>query len=229
MTMQKGCSLAGAGLLVLGAACASSQGAGQNPTAQQAQLNQQQSQQALDRAHEAQRKATEQEQRAAQAQSDVQKLQRQLTDAQRREQQEAAKAQQLQREAAIATQQASQQASQSQQQAIQALGEQQQQAARGEHVASGLVTNLSSDQVVVTPQGGGEAMAFQVTGRTRVEINGQQASLQDIKHGQDARVAYQFSGTIPTATVIQVVTAPGAGPGQGATPQGGSSSQGSTP
>jgi hypothetical protein len=213
MTMQKGYALAGAGLLVFGAACASTHGgsASQNPAAEQAQVNQQQSQQALNRAHEAQKRATEQEQRAAQAQNDVQKLQQQLTAAQQREQQEAAKAQQLQHEAAIATQQASQQASQSQQQAMQALGEQQQQAARGEHVASGLVTKLSSDQVVVTPQGGGEALAFQVTGRTRIEINGQQASLQDIKQGQDARVAYEFSGTTATATVIQVMTGPAVG------------------
>jgi hypothetical protein len=224
MTMEKGYALAGAGLLALGAACASTHGAGENPTAQQAQLNQEQSQQALNRATEAQKKATEQEKRAAQAQSDVQRLQQQLTEAKQREQQEAAKAQQLQREAAIATQQASQQASQSQQQALQALGDQQQQPARGEHVASGLVSNLSSDQVAVTPQGGGEPMTFQVTGRTRIEINGQQASLQDIKQGQDARVAYQYSGTTPTATVIQVTTTPGVSPAQG-----GSSSQGGTP
>lgn len=221
MTTRKRYALAGAGLVALGAACASTQRTVQNPTSEQAQLNQRQSEQALDRARDAQKRASDQEKRATQAQAEVERLQQELTAAQQREQEEAAKAEQLQREAAIATRVAAQQAARSQQQAVQALGQQQQQADRGEQVVSGLVSNLSRDQIAVQPRGESQPMTFQVTGQTRVEMNGQAASLQDIQPGQDARVAYQLSGTTPTATTIQIVTAPGFGTGPGSTPQGG--------
>ena len=195
-----------AGLLVIGGSgCAGRQTTAESPTARHVQSAQQQSQQALDRAAEAQKRASRQGERVAQAQREVQDAQRRLTEAQERLVDEQAKAEQLQQQAIEARMQATREVEASQQEASRALTQQGEHVKRREQTFSGQVSQAAADSIVVTPQVG-EPMRFKVTGNTQVQIDGRKASSAQIQQGGDARVAYQVSGTEPTATVIQVIT-----------------------
>ncbi len=194
-----------AGLLVIGGSGCAGRQTAESPTARHVQSAQQQSQQALDRAAEAQKRASRQGERVAQAQREVQDAQRRLTEAQERLVNEQAKAEQLQQQAIEARMQATREVEASQQEASRALTQQGQHVKRREQTFSGQVSQAAADSIVVTPQVG-EPMRFKVTGNTQVQIDGRKASSAQIQQGGDARVAYQVSGTEPTATVIQVIT-----------------------
>ncbi len=194
-----------AGLLVMGGSgCAGRQSAA-SPTARHVESAQQRSQQALDRAAEAQKRASRQGEVVAQAQREVQDAQRRLTEAQERLGNEQVKAEQLQQQAIEARTEATREAQASQQEASRALSLQGEHVKRREQTFSGQVSQATADSIVVTPQVG-EPMRFKVTDNTRVQIDGRQASAGEIQQGGDARVAYQVSGTEPTATVVQVIT-----------------------
>jgi colicin import membrane protein len=204
-----------AGLLVIGGGgCAGRQETAASPTARHVESAQQQSQQALDRAAEAQKRASKQGERVAQAQREVQDAQRRLTAAQERLASEQEKAEQLQQQANEARAQATRDAQASQQEASRALTQQGDHVKRREQTFSGQVSQTAPDSIVVTPQVG-EPMRFKVTGSTQVQIDGRRASAGEIQQGGDARVAYQISGTEPTATVVQVITGQ---PGRAAQP-----------
>jgi dsDNA-specific endonuclease/ATPase MutS2 len=204
--MTRGFGLSFVGLLALALACAHQQSAStQNPMEARVAASQQQSQEALKRAHDAQQKAAEQEKKAADARQEVAKAQQALTQAQQKAQTEQQKAQQLQQQANQATQQASREAQQSQRTASQQLSEQGGMVQRGELSVAGPVRDASSRSVTVqTPDQG--AMTFRVTDQTRVTIDGRQASAAEIQPGADARVAYQVGGLEPSAMAIQVMT-----------------------
>jgi hypothetical protein len=210
MRAQNAYALSLAGLLAwMGqSGCASTGGekTSSNPSAQQVQTPQQQSEQALKEASDAQKKASEQAQKAAQAQQEVQQKQQELAQAQQTARTEQTKAQQLQREANQATQRSMQTAQQSQQQASQALSQSSQDLKQGQQRVSGLVQQAGARQLVVQPMGGGEAMTMRVTPDTNVIIDGQRRSASQLKQGQQAIVAYRVSGTQPTALSVQVST-----------------------
>ncbi len=192
-----------AGLLVIaGSGCAGRQRA-ESPTARHVESAQQQSQQALDRAAEAQKRASEQGARVAKAQREVQEAQRRLTESQQQLEKEQKKAEQLQQQAIEARSEASRQAEASQREASRALAKQGEYVERQQQTFSGQVTQATPDSIVVTPQVG-EPMTFRVTDQTRVHIDGRKASAAEIQQGGDARVAYQISGTEPTAIVVRV-------------------------
>jgi colicin import membrane protein len=204
--------------------------AASNPGAQQVQTEQKQTEKALEEAQAAQKKATDEEKRAAEAQAQVQKTQQQLAKEQEQAKLEQEKARQLQEQANAATQQATGNAKQSQQQASQALGTQSKQVQSGQQLISGHVLEAAQDRVVVQPQGGGDPMAFRVTKQTQVQISGQRRSATDLRQGEDARVAYQVSGTQPTAVNIQVVrTNPSAPSSSGSSGTPGSSGSSASP
>jgi hypothetical protein len=205
--MTRGFGLSFVGLLaVAGAACAHQQSASsQNPMEARVAASQQQSQEALKRAHDAQQKAAEQEKKAVDARQEVAKAQQALTQAQQKAQAEQQQAQQLQQAANQATQEASRTAQQSQQMAAQQLSEQGRMVQRGELSVAGPVRQATQRSVTVqTPDQG--AMTFRVTDQTRVTIDGRQASAAEIQPGADARVAYQVGGLEPSAMAIQVMT-----------------------
>ena len=214
-----------AGLLVIGGGGCAGRQTAESPTARHVQGAQRESQQALDRAAESQKRASKQGERVAQAQREVQDAQRRLTEAQERLVGEQAKAEQLQQEAIQARTQANREAQAAQQEASRALTQQGEHVKRQEQTFSGQVSQATSDSIVVTPQAG-EPMRFKVTGDTQVQIDGRQASSADIQQGGDARVAYQVSGTEPTATVIQVMTG---APSRGAQPPPRAEPEGTTP
>ncbi|WP_242342287.1 hypothetical protein [Anaeromyxobacter terrae] len=212
-------ALPGAALLAVAASgCATGrQATSENPAAERVSESQRQSKEALSTAQKAQEKATEQQKRAATAQADVREAQRRLNEAQQRAQQETMKAEQAQREANLAIQQSTQQAQQAQQQASRQLTQQQRLVSRGEQILGGQVKQATANQVVVQPPSG-DPMTFQITNRTRVQIDGQQASAAQITPGEDARVAYEMTGTQPTAVLVQVVTGNPAAPGAASPP-----------
>lgn len=206
LTISNGAAFAALAFAVAGCAqMRGSSGGPQSPSAQKVQTPQEQSQQALDQASESQKKANEQAKRAAAAQQEVQQKQQELQAAQQKAQQEQQKAEQLQLQANQQTQQATQQAKQSQKQATAALSQQTQQVQRGEQSIQGQVSQANARQIVVQPQGG-DAMTFDITGATRVQIDGRQASAAQIRPGENALVSYEVSGTQPTARSVQVVT-----------------------
>jgi hypothetical protein len=176
-----------------------------DPGARQVQTSQAQSERALEQARDAQKKASEQARRAADAQQEVVDLQHRLAQAQEKSKAEQEKAGRLQQEATQATQRASAEAHRSQEDASRALGRQSAQMTRGEQALSGQVLRATNDELEVQPSGGGDAMRFRVTQRTRIEIGGRQASASDLQQGEDARVSYEISGTEPTAISVQVL------------------------
>lgn len=210
MMKRQGLSVALAGMAVLASGCASmrgqrdASGAG-NPTAQRTEASQQQSQQALDKAADAQKKAGEQARKAADAQQEVQKVQQALVKAQEKARQEQLKAQQLQTQASELTQQASRTTQRSQARASEALSQQGQQMARHQQSTAGQVTDAGPEHVTVRGRDG-TSMTFQVTGDTRVTVDGHHAAAADLQPGEDAQIAYQVSGSEPVALVIQVAS-----------------------
>lgn len=198
-----------AGILALTATgCASTRQARDtsgNPAARQVAASQKQTEQALAQASDAQKRASEQQRRAADAQRDVREAQRRLDEAQRRAEAETTKAKEVQRQANEATREATQQAQQAQQQASQQLANQAQIVARGEQLVAGQVTRASPTELVVEQQGG-KHVTFTLTPDTRVQIDGRQASAADIVQGGEARVAYEVTGTEPTARSVHIMT-----------------------
>ncbi len=203
-------SIAMAGVAVTSGGCASMRGQGDasaagNPTAQRAEASQKQSQQALDQASDAQKKAAEQAKKATQAQQEVQKAQQALVKAQERARIEQQKAQQLQAEASRVTQEASRTTQRSQAQASHALSQQGRQMARHQQSTAGQVTDASAGKVTVRLQDG-SSMSFLVTENTHVMVDGRRAEATELQAGEDAQIAYQVSGSQPTALVIQVAS-----------------------
>jgi hypothetical protein len=201
-------ALSCAGLLALAGCAAFGRDratASPDPGARQVAATQQQSEKALEQAKKAQEKATEQANKAAQADQEVQEAQRRLAEAREHARVEHERARQLQEEANRATEQASAQARESQEQAARSLAQQTDRAQRGEQVISGQVLRATSDAITVRPQGKDDPMTFRIDGRTRVRVAGQQASATDIQQGEDARVAYEVSGTEPVATEVHVL------------------------
>ena len=207
-----------AGLLALGGLhCAStSQQASEspNPTTREVASSQQASQQALKQAQEAQKAATDQTRKANEAQARVQNDQEKLRQDQDIARQEQAKAQQLQQQANQESQQAGQVAQQQQQRAATGLSQQTQEVARGRQTAAGVVTRVRPDEVVVQPPSG-QAMRFSLNESTKVQIEGRASTADEIREGQQARVAYEASANGPTAVSIRVSGA-GAAPDTGA-------------
>lgn len=197
------------GILALTATgCAStrkSSDSGVNPAARQVTASQRTTEQALASATEAQKRASAQQRRATEAQKEVREAQRRLDEAQRRAEAETNKAREAQQQANEATRQATQQAQQAQQQASQQLANQAQIVARGEQLVAGQVTRASPTQLVVEPRDG-QAMTFTLTPDTRVQIDGRQASATEIVQGGEARVAYEVTGTEPTARSVHIMT-----------------------
>ena len=196
--------------------CASTRGSqASNPTASGVEASQERSHKALEGASDAQKRASDQQRRATEAQNRVREAQQQLDKAQRTAETEASKARQAQQEANQQTQQATIQAQEAQQQASRQLSTQQQIVARGEQLMAGQVTRSSASQIVVVPRDGAP-MTFTITPQTRVEIDGRQASASEIVQGGDVRVAYDATGSMPTARSVQIVTgnAPQTQPGR---------------
>lgn len=199
-------ALPSVGLLAIASGCAGARAErAESPTARSVSTAQADSEEAIKRAADAQKRATEAGERVADAQAEVSKQQDRLAQAQEKLRQEQVKAEQAQQEAMRAMRESTQQAQQSQQQAAQALATQGEYVQRGQQTFSGQVTQASAEQIVVTPQAG-KPMTFRVTERTRVQVDGRESSAADIQRGGDARVAYEVSGTEPTATVVQVIT-----------------------
>lgn len=212
-------TIAMAGVAVTAGGCASMRGqrdasASGNPTAQRAEASQEQSQQALDRAADAQKKAAEQSRKATLAQQQVQKVQQELVEAQEKARVEQQKAQQLQTQASAATQDASRTTQRTQAQASSALSQQGQQMARHQQSTAGQVTGASAGSVTVRGHDG-VSMTFLVDENTRVMVDGRPASSAELQPGEDAQIAYQVSGSQPTAMVIQVASG---NPQTGSTP-----------
>lgn len=208
MNVRRGVVLSLAGVVAAASAACSGIGKEQksdNPTSNQVQESQQQSEQALKQAHDAQKKASDQERKAADAQANVQKLQRELTQAQATARQEQARAQQMQSEASAATQRSAQQTQASQQSAAQGLAQANQQAAHGQLATRGTVTEATPQQLVLKTQNGWP-MTFEVTDQTNVRIDGRRASVGEIQQGQAALVSYQAGSVQPRALQVQVQT-----------------------
>jgi DNA polymerase III gamma/tau subunit len=202
--------LAVAGVALTASGCAGMRGernasSSGNPATQRTAASQKQSQEALDRAADAQKAATDQSQKAADAQVQVQKAQEALTKAQDKSRAEQQKAQQLQNEANQARQQANQTSQQAQQQASEAIQQQGQQLARHQDVTSGQVLNASADRLTVRHQDG-SSMTFQVNGSTQVLIDGQPSPVAGLQPGEDVHVTYQLSGAEPLALTIQAAS-----------------------
>lgn len=215
-----------AGLIVLAGACATSSkqaSESPNPTTKQVAASQQASEEALKRASDAQKQATDQSNKAAEAQARVRQDEEKLRQDQETARSEQAKAQELQVAARQEMQQATRQTEQQQKQAAAGLSEQTEATARGRQIAVGVVTQVRPDEVTVQPASG-EPMKFWIDDATKVQVEGRQASSDDIKEGQQARVAYQASSNGPTAVTIQVRPLGSPSSGMGA----GSSGTGST-
>jgi hypothetical protein len=204
-----------------------------NPVAQQVESQQKISQEALNRANEAQKRASDQGRKAALALEDVQKKQQAFIQSQQTARREQAKAEQLQREARQLTAQSSQQAAQSQQQAMQSLQQQTRAVQQGQLTTLGQLVAVDAQQVVLQPQNGDQPLTFKLTGRTNVRVDGRKAPVSEVQQGYDALVSYEVSGsTQPEALAIDVIKG-GGGPGQGAAgaapPQGTPAPQGTIP
>jgi hypothetical protein len=176
-----------------------------NPTAQRTLASQQQSEEALVLAHEAQRKASEQANRAAEAEAEVQKAQQALVLAQERARAEQKEAVQLQKQASQQTREAARTAQQSQVQAEQALRDEGEQLAHGEQSTSGHVTKASGSHVTLR-QPDGTSMTFQVTGGTQVMLDGRRSQAMALSPGEQALIDYKLSGAEPVAVLIQAAS-----------------------
>jgi hypothetical protein len=220
--------------MVLAGACATSSkqaSESPNPTTKQVATSQQASEEALKRAQEAQKRASDQANKAAEAQARVRQDEEKLRQDQETARTEQAKAQQLQVSAQEETQQATRQTEQQQGRAAAGLSAQTETMSRGHQLAVGVVTQVRPDEVTVQPASG-EPMKFWINDATKVQVEGRQASSDDIKEGQQARVAYQASSNGPTAVSIQVrpLGSRSSGMGTGSSGTGSSSgTEGSSP
>jgi hypothetical protein len=200
---------AAAGLVAV-AGCAGKQKADErqaSPAARQIEASQARSQQALEDAAGAQRRASEQSRKAQEARRAAQAAELEARAAQQRAVQaaqrwrdEQARAVQAQELANRATQDAARVAQQAQAQASQVLADQGPQA--GERTAAGQVTEASGDRITITP-GDGVPLSFELTPRTQVEVDGRQASAGEIQQGDDARVAYDPSSRAAVKVVVR--------------------------
>lgn len=212
-----------AGLLALAAPGCATQKASEspNPTTREVASSQQQSEEALKQAQEAQKNASDAAQKAAAAQAQVREDQRKLAADEQAARAQQARAQQLQRQAHQQTGQAAERAQREQESAFGALSQQTQEIGRGQQSAAGVVTDVRPDEVAVQPPSG-QPMRFKVDDRTRVQIDGQQGSADQIREGTEARVSYEPSASGPRAVTIRVDRsgAPGSSPGSSYQPQG---------
>ncbi|ACG74514.1 conserved hypothetical protein [Anaeromyxobacter sp. K] len=194
--------MAGTALLL---GCASTRQASEspNPATREVAAEQRQSEAALKRAQDAQAAAAEQAKRAAAAEAQVRDDQAKLERDQVKLRQEQLKAQQLQTQAKQETSRAAQETQQHQQAAVSGLAAQTQRSVRDQQLAAGVVTQVRTDEIVLQPRSGG-AMRFKVDDRTRVEIEGRQGSVDQIREGAEARVVYEPSANGPAAVTVAV-------------------------
>jgi uncharacterized protein (DUF3084 family) len=200
--------LPGVALLVAaGAGCAGKQqGPGPSPVSQEVAASQQRTEEALQRARQAQDLATEQARKATDAEAVVRQDQEKLALDQQTVQRERAKAQQLQLQAKRESELAAAQMQRNQALATGALEQQMQRTARGEQLAAGLVTEVRPDELSVQPRVG-NMMSFGLTGRTQVTIEGRKATAGQITPGSEARVSYEASTEGPRALSVEVTRA----------------------
>lgn len=207
MVLRARYALPCAGLLAwAGASCAAvrgQSGESPNPATQQAMAAQKQSEEALKRAEEAQKRASEQAQKASEAQAQVRRDQQKLAQDQATARQEQARAEHLQTQAKQEAQQAARIAQEQQGIAGTALAQQTRQSARGQQMAAGVVTQVRPDEVVLQPASG-DLMRFRIDDRTKVQVEGRQASTSEIREGSQARVAYEASSDGPKAVWIRL-------------------------
>ncbi len=178
-----------------------SQQTAQTAAQQAAQADQQlaQARQQLEAAHQA---AIQAEQQRGQARQQLAQADQRATDAQQRIGLEQANVQRLDQAARLAHAQATDAAMQAQVAAEEA---------QGLRSATGWITQATPSRVILQVQGG-QAMAFDIDGRTRVLVGTEQRSVADLQQGAEARVAYDPSGAEPAAVAIHVTPARGRPP-----------------
>ncbi len=172
------------------------QQASQTAAQQAAQADQQlaQARQRLEAAHQAQIQA---EQQRAQARQQAAQADQRATQAQQQIGQEQAN---LER-ADLAARQAHSRATEAAMQAQVAAEE-----AQGLRSAEGRIAQASPSRLVLQVQGG-QTIAFDIDGRTRVLVGTEQRSVSDLQQGAEARVAYDPRGPEPAAVAIHVTPA----------------------
>jgi colicin import membrane protein len=175
---------------------------------------QDQAQQSLQRAADAQKKAADEQARVEQAQQEVTQKQKELADAQAKLRGQTAKAEQAQRDAQEATRLSHQEASQQQQQALQTQrSETQQRRSQNEQnqswtqeqTANGTVVQAANDQVQIRTQDK-NLLQLQITDSTAVTLNGQTATAAQLPAGTDVRASYQMVNGQPKALKIDATS-----------------------
>jgi len=161
---------------------------------------QDQAHQALQQASDAQKKAADEQAKVEQYQEDVTKKQKELADAQARLKGQIAKAEQAQRDAQDANRVAQQesQLQQSQASKVQRSEAQQMNSTNQERLqtwsqdkdVSGQVVQAQGNSLQLRTSDQG-LLELQVTDSTSVKINGQTATLSQIKPGSEVRANYQ--------------------------------------
>jgi hypothetical protein len=187
---------------------------------------QSQSADALSRASTAQKDAQSKQDTAQNAQKSVADAQKHLTDAQAKAEQQQQQAQSAQQKALTKGQQASQVASQAGQQAAQAQAAQaqtQQQDAAKQQASSapasgatatetGKLVQVSGDTLLLDRGDKGQ-LPVSTDASTQVTIDGRQAAMNELKPGNDVRVAYQpGSGGQVKAQRIEATSTPASTP-----------------
>ena len=181
--------------------CAMFGGGSDNAKKSETRTAQDQAQQSLQAAADAQKKAADEQAKAEQAQRNVTQKQKELADAQAQLRGQIAKAEQAQRDAQQATKTAQTEASKQQQQAMQtqrtesqqmqSSAQQKQQTWTQEQSARGTVVQAGSDQLQIRTQDK-DLLQLQITDSTAVTFNGQTTSVSQLQPGSEVRASYQM-------------------------------------
>lgn len=203
----------GAAALLICAACKNStppSGSANQSASDQVSAEQKKAEQSLKHAEDAQKKAADEQKEATSAQKDVQDAQRKLTEAQQKETKQRAEAQEAQQRAQQEGTTSQQQASQAQERASQAQQAQAQQAPAasqmgtpGEQTIAARVSRVNGKELVLDQ---GSPSRIKLDDSTKVTVDGQPASADQIREGSQIRAAYRMDSGEATAIRVDATS-----------------------
>ena len=190
-------------------------GGGQETKKSETRTAQDQAQQSLQAAADAQKRAADEQAKVEQFQQQVTQKQKELADAQAKLKGQIAKADQAQRDAQAATQASQQEAQQQQKQASQiqrnesqqmlSTAQERQQTWSQEKNVTGRVVQAQGDRLQVRTLDQG-LLELQISDSTAVKVNGESSSVSQIKPGADVRASYQQVDGQAKALTIDVTS-----------------------
>ena len=163
------------------------------------------SQQAMERAVDAQKRASDLEQASQSAQSKVAEKQRDLADAQAEAQAARERAADAQKSANIQREQANNQAETAQADALKAQKTESTEAKNAAQTVEGRVTGMNGDNIIIY-RGDATPLQLKVDGKTQITLDGRKVKAGALPQGADVKAAFVPGQVFPHATKLEATS-----------------------